>query len=405
MLERDETMHARIKSERTWWIVAGIIVAAIILLLILIVARQAPEAEKEIAPGETETLRARVVQVLEEGTISQDELQQPYQRLKLLILEGTHEGEEVEVEQGVTDLTTTHRLFRPGDQLLVERTRAIDGADLYMIVDLIRSRSLWWLTFLFIAATILINGRQGIRSLVAMAISLVAIVGFIVPQILAGHNPIVVALAGSVVTMGISLYLVYGWNRKSHAAVVGLFLSLVLTGLLAGWFVNWTRLSGIGSEDAWLLQAAGLEIDPRGLLLAGIIIGALGALDDVTVGQSSAILELHKANPQLGWRALFKHGMNIGRDHIAAMINTLLLAYVGAALPLLLLFSVYTEPLAFTLSREIIAEEIVRTLAGSFGLLSAVPLTSLVAAVLTQHPVRDREAVGGEPSLEQQTDN
>jgi len=189
----------------------------------------------------------------------------------------------------------------------------------------------------------------------------------------------------------IGLYFVYGWNLKSHTAVIGLVLSLVLTGLLAVWFVDWTRLSGIGSEDAWYLQAAGWEIDPRGLLLAGILIGALGVLDDVAVGQASAVFELHRANPELGWRELFRRGMNIGRDHIASMVNTLVLAYVGAGLPLLLLFSIYTEPLSLTVSREVIAEEIVRTLAGSLGLLAGVPLTTLIASLLARQPVAPRE--------------
>jgi uncharacterized membrane protein len=132
------------------------------------------------------------------------------------------------------------------------------------------------------------------------------------------------------------------------------------------------------------LQIAGMQLDPQGLLLAGIIIGTLGALDDIAIGQSSAIFELSKANPRLDRAALFRHGMTIGRDHIAAMVNTLLLAYVGAALPLVLLFSVFAEPLGITLNRALIAEEIVRTLVGSLGLLAGVPLTNLIAALVAR---------------------
>jgi uncharacterized membrane protein len=236
------------------------------------------------------------------------------------------------------------------------------------------------LTLLFSAAVVLLSGWQGVRSLVGMGVSLVVIVAFIVPQILAGNNAVVVAVAGSVVMMGISLYVVYGWRRKTHVAVAGLFITLVLTGMLAVWSVNWTRLSGFGSEEASFLQVAGYQLDPRGLLLAGIIIGSLGALDDVAVGQSSTVFELNRANPLLKRGALFKSAMVVGRDHVAAMVNTLLMAYVGAALPFLLMFSVFTEPLVTTLNREIIAEEIVRTIVGSLGLLAGVPLTSLIAA-------------------------
>jgi len=194
----------------------------------------------------------------------------------------------------------------------------------------------------------------------------------------------VVAILGSVVMMGISLYLVYGWNGKTHVAVFGLLLSLVVTGLLAVWSVNWTRLSGFGAEEAGFLRVAGVQLDTRGLLLAGIIIGTLGALDDIAIGQSSTIFELSKANPGLTWQSLFRHGMTVGRDHIAAMVNTLLLAYVGAALPLVLMFSVFSESLGVTLNREIISEEIVRTLVGSLGLLTGVPLTSVVAAYVAR---------------------
>jgi uncharacterized membrane protein len=220
----------------------------------------------------------------------------------------------------------------------------------------------------------------------------VVIVGFIVPQILEGRDPVLVAVVGSVVMMGTSLYLVYGWTPKTHVATVGLLLSLVLTGVLSMWFVGWARLSGFGAEEAGFLQVAGVRLDTQGLLLAGIIVGTLGALDDIAVGQSSAVFELGKANPELGWTSLFRHGMVIGRDHLAAMVNTLFLAYAGAALPLLLMFSVYAEPLGMTINREIIAEEIVRTLTGSLGLLAGVPLTSLIAALVVDRDPRARNA-------------
>jgi uncharacterized membrane protein len=281
--------------------------------------------------------------------------------------------------------TNESRLFRKGDRVLVERTRTMEGGDVFHVTDYVRSSPLLWLTVLFAAVTVLLNGWQGLRSLMGMGVSLVVIGGFIVPQILDGRNPVVVAVLGSVIMMGISLYLVYGWNSKTHVAVAGLLLSLTVTGLLAVWAVNWSRLSGFGAEEAGFLQVAGVQLDTRGLLLAGIIIGTLGALDDIAIGQASTISELAKANPSLTWRALFTHGMTVGRDHIAAMVNTLLLAYVGAALPLVLMFTVFAEPLGFTINREIIAEEIVRTIVGSLGLLAGVPLTSVIAAYAARH--------------------
>jgi uncharacterized membrane protein len=366
------------------------------VILAAIAGRGSPAGESaQLAPGESEILQARVVEVLEEAMLDQGELSQPYQLLRLSITSGSLSGQEVTVEYGSLVFTNESRLFKKGDRVLVERTRTMEGGDVFHVTDYVRSGPLLWLTFLFISATVLLSGWQGLRSLIGMGVSLVVIVAFVVPQILAGRNPMVIAILGSVVMMGISLYLVYGWNSKTHVAVIGLLTSLILTGLLAVWAVNWTRLSGFGAEEAGFLQVVGVQLDTRGLLLAGIIIGTLGALDDIAIGQSSTIFELGKANPRLPWQALFKHGMAVGRDHIAAMVNTLLLAYIGAALPLVLMFSVYTESLGVTINREIIAEEIVRTLVGSLGLLAGVPLTSAIAAYVA-HRSAERQGRAGE---------
>ena len=374
-------MAEKVRSGQKGWLVgAGLALAAFVLLAAIVSRQPGGGAVDDLAPGESETLRARVIEVLEEGTITQGGFEQPYQRLRLRIGEGALKGQEVEVEQGRLGLTNRARTFRPGDRVIVERSRNPDGTDHLVIIDYVRTGPLLVLALLFVAVTLLLSGWQGVRSLLGMAISLVVITAFIVPQILAGRNPVLIAVIGSVAMMGLSLYLVYGWNGKTHVAIVGLLVSLVLTGLLSTWFVEWMRFSGYGSEEAAFLQVAGVQLDTQGLLLAGIIIGTLGALDDVAIGQASAIFELSKANARLDRRALWRHGMTVGRDHIAAMVNTLFLAYVGAALPLVLLVSVSTEPLGITLNREIIAEEIVRTLVGSLGLLAGVPLTSLIAA-------------------------
>jgi uncharacterized membrane protein len=359
-----------VHSDRLWWVAAGLVAVAVLVLLAAIATRGSPgEPASYLAPGESEALHARVVDVLEEATVAQGEFEQPYQRLMLRITTGALAGQQVEVEQGLLGLTNQARTFRAGDRVLVEHTSTLDGAEIFYITDYVRTGPLVWLTALFVAATLLLSGWQGARSLAGMGVSLVVIVGFIVPQILSGRNPVAIAVLGSVVMMGTGLYLVYGWAHKTHVAVAGLFLSLLLTGFLATWFVGWARLSGFGAEEAGFLQVAGVQLDLQGLLLAGIIVGTLGALDDVAIGQSSAIFELHKANPRLGRRALFRHGM------------------------------VYTEPWGMTLNREIIAEEIVRTLVGSLGLLAGVPLTSLIAALVARRapPGPDRAGPGSSP--------
>ena len=382
-------------SRRVWWVFGILLAIAIFVILAAIAGRGSLSGQNApLAQGESEILRARVVEVLEEGILDQGEVSQPYQLLRLEVTSGSLSGQELTVEYGSLVFTNESRLFRKGDRVLVERTRTMEGDDTFHVTDYVRTGPLLWLTLLFIAATLLLSGWQGLRSLMGMGVSLAVILIFIVPQILAGRNPLVIAIVGSVVMMGISLYLVYGWDSKTHVAVCGLLLSLIVTGLLAVWSVNWARLSGFGAEEAGFLQIAGVQLDTRGLLLAGIIIGTLGALDDIAIGQSSTIFELSKANPSLTWQELFKHGMTVGRDHIAAMVNTLLLAYVGAALPLVLMFSVFTESLGVTVNREIIAEEIVRTLVGSLGLLAGVPLTSLIAAYVARRGEAPRRSRG-----------
>ena len=372
------------KSNWTWWIVLALIASAILVLLGVLTGRQSLKPLVSLAPGESETIRASVLEVLEETTVGQGEFAQPYQHLRLRLSGGPLAGQEIEVEHGLLGFTNESRTFQAGDRVLVDHAVTLEGEDVFLVTDFVRTGPLLWLTLLFAVATVALSGRQGLRSLVGMGFSLLVIGGFIVPRILAGWNPMLVAIAGSVVMMGGSLYLVYGWNKKTHVAVGGLFVTLVLTGMLAVWSVQLTRLSGFGAEEASFLQAAGFQIDTKGLLLAGIIVGTLGALDDIAVGQSSTIFELNKANPTLERRTLFAHGMTVGRDHIAAMVNTLFLAYVGASLPLLLLFTVFAEPIGITLNREIVAEEVVRTLVGSLGLLAGVPLTTALAVLVAR---------------------
>jgi uncharacterized membrane protein len=182
------------------------------------------------------------------------------------------------------------------------------------------------------------------------------------------------------VLLAVTLYLTYGWNLKTHAAVLSMAIVLLLTGLLAGLFVVITRLTGSGDENAlFLLQMLNTQINLRGLLLGGMIIGALGVLDDLVTTQASAVFELHHANESFGFQQLFQSAMRIGQDHVAATVNTLVLAYAGASLPMLLMFSLGRGDYATLINFQFIAEEIVRTLVGSLGLIAAVPLTTAIA--------------------------
>ena len=206
---------------------------------------------------------------------------------------------------------------------------------------------------------------------------------FVLPALLQGEDPLAVALVGAATVGFMVLYLAHGVSIRTTIAVLGSFASLALTGLLGWLFVGATHLTGQFGEEQSFLVSFGSNIDFQGLLLAGIVIGTLGVLDDVTVTQVSAVAELHTADPTMGSARLYSAGVRIGRDHIASTVNTLVLAYAGASLPLLLLFVVTSQGAGTTITSEIVAIEIVRTLVGSIGLVAAVPLTTYLATLVT----------------------
>lgn len=375
------------------FLIGGLVILVLLAAAVIIITPRlkpsSPTTEEPVALGETETYTARVVEILDEGTVDLgDGRTQPYQRLLLRVENGPLAGQEVEVEEGTVNIINSERLFRPGDRVFLQRVPSPNG-DRFYISDFVRTAPLFWIGVLFLGLVLLIGRGSGLRSLTGTLFSLVVVFFFILPQIVKGRDPVTVSIIGSTVLLAVSTYLVYGWNSKAHAAVIGMLVSLVLTGLLAWLFVGWTRLTGMSAEEsAYLVLELGADLNFRGLVLGGIIIGALGVLDDICIGQSSAIFELANANRTLSWQQLFRRSLNIGRDHIAAMVNTLLLAYVGASLPLMLVFTIYQEPLWQRVNREPIAEEIVRTLVGSVGLVLAVPITSLFASWLARWEIK-----------------
>ena len=367
-----------------------LILTLLAVVVILLLPRWRPPAATPTEPsvdlGETETMTARVVEILEEGTVDLgDGHTQPYQRLLLRVEEGSLAGQTVTVEEGTLNVIGQERLFRVGDRVYLERAVGPQGEERLYISDYVRTGTLFWLLAIFLTLVVLVGRSRGVRALGGTIFSLVVIFGFILPRIIAGRDPVWTCVTGSVVLLAVSAYLTYGWVPKTHAAVLGMLVSLLLTGLMARWFVELTRLTGLSAEEsAYLVLEMGGDVNLRGIVLGGIIIGTLGVLDDICVGQASAVFELANTNREMGWRRLLQSGLNIGRDHIAAMVNTLLLAYVGASMPLMLVFAIYQEPIWRRINREPIAEEIVRTLVGSIGLVLAVPITTLVASLLAR---------------------
>jgi len=305
------------------------------------------------------------------------------------------EGRRVEVQHVFVEGSAGAFVLEAGDDILVTRSD-LSGEVRYLIQERVRRTSIWGLSLAFAVLVVLIGGRQGVFSLFALVISILVIVRFIVPAIFAGWDPVLAAILGSLVIMAAALIIGHGPSRKTWIALGGTAISLGLTGVLAVVAVDIVQLTGLGDDDASTLQTLVEGVSASGLLLGGIIVGALGVLDDVTTTQSSTVLELKRANPTLGPAQLFARAMNVGRDHIAATTNTLVLAYAGASLPLLMILAGQGEPLGILISYERLATEVVRTLVGSIGIVAAVPITTGLAAVL----LGTGAVSGGEPTVE-----
>jgi len=239
-----------------------------------------------------------------------------------------------------------------------------------------------WLAIGFFALVIFMARRQGLTSIVGMVLSLYVLTYQIVPQILAGQNPIVVSLIGCCVIATLTVYLCHGFTRESHIALAAMFMTLAAVSLLSYLTVHLAHLVGLGSEEAYFLQfGPSAKLNLQGLLLGGIMLGTLGVLDDITISQISIVTQLKEAKPEIEFFELYSRGLSVGKDHVASLVNTLILAYAGSSLPLFLLFTInQTQPAWVAINSEMIAEEIVRTLTGSIGLVIAVPLATLAAS-------------------------
>lgn len=270
--------------------------------------------------------------------------------------------------------------YLPGAWVELYVSPGPDGRAVYVVADWVRRPALWWLLGLFTLVALAVAGLKGLRAVVATGASLWLVVGFVVPRIVAGQDPVIVSLLGVGGILLLAIYFVHGVNWSTTAALLGTYLAVGVTMALAIAFTDFARLSGLGNEDAIFLLSAAPQVALRGLFLAGVLIGALGALTDITIVQASVVRELAHTDPKLGLRELYARGMNVGRDHVGSLVNTLVLAYAGAGLSLFVLLHVYDVGLARSFNLELVASEVVHTLVGSIGLILAVPITTLLAA-------------------------
>lgn len=329
-----------------------------------------------------EIYEGKILKVLEEKEIEVAGIKQLYQKLEVLITGQEMQGEKLIIENGNLPIINLIK-FQPGDEVKFTRTITEDGSYLYYILDYLRRNVVFRLFLLFIVFVVAIGRWRGIASILGMLISFTVIIFFILPQLLSGKDPVLITILGAAMIIPPTFLLSHGFNKKTTAAIIGTIFSLTFTGILTAIFVRATRLSGLSSEEAGFLSVYMQgNLDIKGLLYAGIIIGALGVMDDITVSQSAIVEQLKKANPVIRFKELYFRAMAVGQDHIASMVNTLVLVYTGAALPLLLLFIKTENSFREIIDFEIVTEEIVRTLVGSIGLILAVPVTTLIACLL-----------------------
>lgn len=335
------------------------------------------------APPEDAYFHGRVTNILINEERSLGETTTPYQKVEVLLRDGNATGTRVVVENGGAYTILHEQKVRVGDEVVVVRTTSFSEEKFY-VADRYRIPSFFLLCGIFLIAVVLFGGWRGLTALAGLASTIGILLLYIVPHILAGTNPLFVSITGTAAIALLSMYLAHGINKRTTVALLSTLLSLVLSIGITIFFVAQSALLGTAAEEVFYLQLPGGGIlDFRGVLLAGIIIGVLGVLDDVTTAQTAAIDELSSADPQLSFRALYRHGASIGKEHIASLVNTLVLAYAGTALPLLLILSTQQgRPLWTVVNGEALAEEIVRTLAGSLTLVFAVPLSTIIAAVL-----------------------
>jgi uncharacterized membrane protein len=333
-------------------------------------------------PPPVELLRGRIVEFLPNtGDVTAPDV-------RLFVLDGELKGETIDgYLQGPSGQQELPR-YQVGDEVIINASLEPDSTFI-SVADLYRIPTLALLLGLFAVAVTVVGGWRGVRSLIALALTLAVIVKIVVPLILAGRDPVLVAVVAATGVTIVTFLLTEGARPQTVAAAIGTFASLAVVAVIAVAFDELSRFTTLrGSENALYLQTIGLPFnDIGGLILAAIIFGALGILDDVTVTQAATVSELHEADPALGRLALAKRAMNVGRSHIAATVNTLVLAYVGASLPLIVLFAAGRQDPLLTASAEVVAVEVVRAVAGSIGIVLAVPLTTAVAVALTDRSI------------------
>ena len=353
---------------------------ALLALLLLPLPSFAQEAEPDPYIPDTEVIsKARVTEARSLGAapVPGTNVTSESQELTIVVLDGPEAGT---VATFVNDFTQ----LEVGDTFYVRHTvSATDGTDMWSVSDPYRLPILGLLLAAFLALLFLFGGVQGVRGLASLIGSLFLIFYLLIPGIYAGYSPVLIAVGVSSLIILVGSYITHGFNRATTSAVLGMIATVVVTGLAAYWAVDAASLSGFTTEtNVYLNFNTDGRINMVGLLFGGIMIGLLGVLYDMAIGQAVAVDELYRAAPGLSRVEAYRRGIRIGREHIGALVNTLAIAYVGASLPLLLLAQQSDSPIAYIVNGEVFATEVVRILVGSIGVILTVPITTFIAARL-----------------------
>ncbi|MBW3659533.1 MAG: YibE/F family protein [Actinobacteria bacterium] len=371
------------------------VVAAIVVVTVVGMAFLWPSAAElpavPDAPDELIDATIRSVELYQDEPDAIAGLSGENARMEVEITSGAEAGATVTIETPTDGYPT----FSAGDRVKLSSSELAPGEREYYIVDFQRTPALALLAALFIGLVLAVGRWHGARSLLGLGLSLLVVTRFIVPGILSGQSPALVALFGALAVMLVTLYLAHGVNEMTTVAVIGTAAALTVTIGFGMLFIERAKLTGFSSEEANLARFAVEGLDLKGLVLAGLIIAALGVLDDVTVTQASTVFAIHDADRRQTFGQLFGRAMKVGRDHIASTVNTLFLAYAGASLALLVVFSTGGLAVGEVVNAEILAEEIVKTLVGSLGLVSAVPFTTALAATVAVRRPLSAPPLGG----------
>ncbi len=364
------------------------ILAVIIILFLVIFSPIKTETNQDINE-DSEIIHGEIIQINSTQTLQSDEIEELSTNIKLKIKKGSNKDEIINIEV-IEDQISGPQNFEEGDELMITAFENSNGEIEYFITDFVREKSLLTLFAIFVVIVVAVTQWQGVGSLFGMVFSFTIIFKIILPLLLNGFNPILAAIIGAVFITPMTFYLGHGVSKKTTIAVIGTLITVTIAGLLAVIFSETANLTGLASEEAAFLSLEAKEkINFEGLVLAGMIISILGILDDITISQSSVVHQLKAAKKKIKFKELFQRSMSVGRDHISSMVNTLVLIYTGASLPLLMLFMDSSQNFQDVVNLEFLAEEIIQTLVGSIGIILAVPITTILACLIVKKVTKE----------------